>query len=110
MVKPITTKREMEYFEKYLESIKDHGCRGIANCYNDCSSIKKIIYNSISKECSSNRGNHLTVITANPFMFTTGYIINAGNGEVYFVRHSKSSRVEYKLNKEQQEMISWLAK
>lgn len=108
MVKPITTKREMKYFEAYLESVEEHGLRSITSCYNSCSETKRNIYLDICKECVSNHGDHLTVVSANTFEFTTGYIINAGNGEVYFVRHSKSSRVEYKLNKEQQEMISWL--
>lgn len=110
MVKAITTKLEMQYFEKYLKSIKQHGIRNITSCYEKCSSTKKAMFNSIDRECRSNLGDHLTVVSATPFVFTTGYIIDAGNGEVYFVRHSKSGRVEYKLNKEQQEMIPWLEK
>lgn len=110
MVKPITTKRELQYFEQYLQSIKDCNCRNVDRCYRRPSDTKRRIYLSITKECASNHGSHLTVVSASPYRFTTSYIIDAGNGEVYFVRHSKSSRVEYKLNKEQQEMIPWLEK
>jgi len=111
MVKPITTKKEMWYFEQYLQSIAHDGCRTIKDCYSTGGSeTKQSIFACIAKECMSNRGDHLTVVSANGFVFTTGYIIDAGNDEVYFVRHSKSSRVEYKLNKEQQEMIPWLVK
>lgn len=111
MVKPITTKKELLYFKQYLYSIKSWGCRTIKDCYSTGGSkIKQSIFAGIAKECRSNLGDHLTVTTANCFLFTTGYIIDAGNGEVYFVRHSKGSRVEYKLNKEQQEMIPWLEK
>lgn len=110
MVKPITTKKEILYFEQYLHSIKNYGVRNIRDCYERCNNTKLNIFAGIVKECKSNLGDHLTVTTCNCHLFVTGYIINAGNGEVYFVRHAKSGRVEYKLNKEQQEMIPWLEK
>lgn len=100
----------MQYFEQYLQSIKDYNCRNIDRCYRRPSDTKRKIYLSIDRECMSNLGDHLTVVSATCFLFTTGYIIDAGNGEVYFVRHTKGSRVEYKLNKEQQEMLPWLEK
>lgn len=100
MVKPITTKRELARFEKYLETVRD-GCKSLYNVYNKYSDEKEGIWNRIIREKSSNMGHYLTILGHNSYGFTTGYMICASDTEWYFVTHSPSSRVELKLTAEQ---------
>jgi ATP sulfurylase len=100
MVKPITTKRELARFEKYLKTVRN-GCKTLYNVYSRYSDRKESIWNGIIREKSSNMGCYLTVLGHNSYSFTTGYMICASDTEWYFVTHSPNGRVELKLTAEQ---------
>lgn len=99
MVKPITTKKELKDFQDYLTAPKH---LDLSDFYKTgCSTTKQEVWESIIKECASNRGICLTVIRAGRTWFTTGYIICASDTEWYFVCHRPTFRCEYKLTAEQ---------
>lgn len=99
MVKLIKTKKELKDFQDYLAAPKH---LGLSNFYKTgYSTRKQEAWEGIMKECSNNRGTHLTVIRAGRQWFVTGYMICASDTEWYFVCHRPSFRCEYKLTAEQ---------
>lgn len=99
MVKLITTKKELKDFQDYLAAPK---YLDLSVFYKTgYSTAKQKVWESIIKECASNRGTCLTVIRASSMWFTTGYMICASDTEWYFVCHRPSFRCEYKLTVEQ---------
>lgn len=111
MVKAITTKREQQDFEHYVNSIVRDGLRPINYVYKNPSGAKVQAWNDICREADTNHGSYLTVTGASSSFFSTGYLIFTNNStqpvtEVYFVRHTPYKRVEYKLNAEQISLLS----
>lgn len=100
MVKQITTKKELKDFQDYLTTAPKH--LNLSNFYKrSYSTAKQKAWESIIKECVSNRGICPTVIRTSSMWFTTGYIICASDTEWYFVCHRPTFRYEYKLTAEQ---------
>ena len=100
MVKLITTKKELKDFQDYLTTAPRH--LDLSDFYKTgYSTTKKEAWESIIKECASNRGICPTAIRASSMWFIAGYIICASDTEWYFVCHRPTFRCEYKLSAEQ---------
>lgn len=71
-------KKETGFWERYLWSIQKHGLRGIEDCYDKPSQLKKEAYRCI---VSANPGaRYMTVVVASPQTFTVGWLEQDKNG------------------------------
>ena len=69
------TKRAETLLNNYYGNIAYYGYRDLFDCYTRPSPIKESIWDSIYNECYNKlEGYGLTVLSANTFQFTCGYI------------------------------------
>lgn len=83
------TKQANQLINGYDNSINYHGLRSLKDCYKTYSLAKYTSYNDILRECQSKGGYDFTILTANTWEYTCGYVYaNADTGELILRVHT----------------------
>lgn len=105
----MTTKKKNEYFDAYIEKVKQYGLRNLYSCYKEPSGIKKALWSNLIRD-QFNDYIGVSVIRYNPYMFTVGGIHKDSDGRVWFRVESPGDSGFLKLDDEQIKRIKGVMK
>lgn len=68
-----------EYWEIYVFKVGCYGSRHLSDVYGKWSDAKQEAWDQIERECASNKGFRMSVITYTCHMYTVGYMYKDGD-------------------------------
>lgn len=83
--------RVREYWETYVFKVGCHGVRNLGHVYGKWSDAKQEAWDQIEKECASNNGFKMSVITYTCHRYTVGYMYKDGDKLMFRVHTATDS-------------------